>query len=181
MKTHMKESIAIPQGVHCEVTHHFLHCKKGSTELKRSVNIPMIQVSVQNNEVVIECPAGNKNQLKKIMALVAHVNNLFKGLDKKYNYKLQACNVHFPMTLKVEKDKLLINNFLGEKKPRTALILPNVHVEVKGQNITVSSADKEAAGQTAANFEKATRVRYRDRRIFQDGIYITDKASEESQ
>jgi large subunit ribosomal protein L6 len=79
------------------------------------------------------------------------------------------------MTLKVEGSKLAINNFLGEKKPRFAEILPNVNVDIKGQNITVSSPDKEAAGQTAANFEKATKVKNRDRRIFQDGIYIVEK------
>jgi hypothetical protein len=51
------------------------------------------------------------------------------------------------MTLKVEKGKLLINNFLGEKKPRTAIIKPNVNVEVKGQEVFVSSHDKDLAGQ----------------------------------
>ena len=100
---------------------------------------------------------------------------MFKGINEKFAYKLEACNVHFPMTLKIEGNKLAINNFLGEKTPRHAEILPNVDVDIKGQVITLTSHDKEAAGQTAANFEKATKVRNRDRRIFQDGIYITQK------
>jgi large subunit ribosomal protein L6 len=80
------------------------------------------------------------------------------------------------MTLKLEKNKLLINNFLGEKNPRVANILSGVDVDIKGQNITISSHDKTSAGQTAANIEKATKIRLRDRRIFQDGIYLIERA-----
>jgi large subunit ribosomal protein L6 len=79
------------------------------------------------------------------------------------------------MILKLDKNKLIISNFLGEKVSRHATILPNVDVQIKGAKITITSNDKEAAGQTAANIEKASIVRNRDRRVFQDGIYIIEK------
>ena len=45
---------------------------------------------------------------------------MFSGLQNKFVYKLEACNVHFPMTIKIEQGFLIINNFLGEKIPRKA-------------------------------------------------------------
>ncbi len=64
---------------------------------------------------------------------------------------------------------------MGETTERIAKILPNVKVDIKGSAVTVSSNNIEAAGQIAANLEKATRLTGRDRRIFQDGIFITSK------
>lgn len=181
MKKSITQSIEVPNGVDAKVESGFLILRKGSTELRRPIAIPGISTKVADGKVTFLADRGNKNELKKIMSLMAHSRNLLAGLNKKFIYKLQSCNVHFPMTLKVEKDKLLINNFLGEKKPRTAVILPGVEVKVSGANITVTGHDKESTGQTAANLEKATKIRNRDRRIFQDGIFITDKALEEAQ
>lgn len=175
MKQKLSEQIAIPEGTHCEVKNHSLICKKGAVELVMLMAFPEITAKVENNHVVFSCESGNKNIYKTIKSLIAHTRNLFSGVNKEYVYKLEACNVHFPMTFKIENGKFIVNNFLGEKKPRITDIMPNVKVDVKAQKITVSSHDKRAAGQTAANLEKVTKIRNRDRRVFQDGIYIVEK------
>lgn len=175
MKQKFLESIAIPEGLSCEIKSHSLVCKKGSVELSMSLKFPGISAKIENNSVIFSCKSGNKNDYKTIKSLIAHTKNLLSGIAKEYSYKLEACNVHFPMTFKIDGSKFIINNFLGEKKPRLAKILPNVKVDIKGQKITVTSHDKSAAGQTAANLEKATKIRNRDRRVFQDGIYIIEK------
>lgn len=179
MKQKIIQSVEIPSGINCSLEKKILKCKSGTAEIAYNASIPRINVSVSNNVITFECEKGNKNDYKKIMSQLAHMRNIFHGLQHPFVYKLEACNVHFPMTLKIEGNILIINNFLGEKTPRTAEILQNVKVEVKGQQLTVSSADREAAGQTAANIEKATRVPNRDRRIFQDGIFITEKPGRE--
>ncbi len=175
MKNQITEQIEIPEGVTCDYSDKVIKCKKDGAEVSKKIEAPCITISVKDKNLVFECASGNKNDYKVIKSCIAHMKNVFHGLTKGYSYELEACNVHFPMTLKVEGDKLVINNFLGEKTPRFAKILPGVKVDIKGQKITISSPDKEAAGHTAANFEKATKVKNRDRRVFQDGIFIVEK------
>jgi len=176
MRKQIIENIEIPSDVSCEFSDNIFKCRKGSSELLRTVNVPLLSVQIKGKEIILDCAMGKKNDLKVIKSLAAHIKNMFLGLNEKYTYKLQAVNVHFPMTLKVDGSRLMINNFLGEKVPRFAQIRPNVIIEVKGQAITLSSHDKEAVGQTAANIEKATKIKSKDRRVFQDGIYIIEKA-----
>lgn len=178
MKQKITEIIELPNEISCRYEHSTIICKKGSIELKKKFNVPKISLQIKENKITLECKKGNKNDRKQIQTARAHIINMFNGLNEKFIYHLEACNVHFPMTFKVEGNKLAIQNFLGEKLPRYAGILPNVDVDVKGQKITVSSHDREAAGQTSANFEKATKIKGRDRRIFQDGIFITEKPEE---
>ncbi|MBU0907597.1 MAG: 50S ribosomal protein L6 [Nanoarchaeota archaeon] len=175
MKHHISEKISIPEGISCSYTESILRCTKDSTTLERKIKIPLTEVKVQGNEIIFDCKKGNKNNYKTMRSAIAHIKNMFSGLNEKFVYKLESCNVHFPMTLKVEGTEVLVNNFIGEKKPRRAKILPGVEVKIEGAKITVTSSDREAAGQTAANLEKATSLKGRDRRIFQDGIYITEK------
>lgn len=175
MRQKIMEQLDIPAGVECNFSDKTLKCKKGAVEISKVINIPCMILSIKDNKITLECLSGNKNDFKTIKSYVAHLKNVFTGLEKEYVYHLESCNVHFPMTIKVEGSKVVISNFLGEKTPRFAQIRKGVKVDIKGQKITVTSPDKEAAGQTAANLEKATKIKNRDRRVFQDGIYLTDR------
>ena len=82
---------------------------------------------------------------------------------------------HFPMQVNAEGDEVVIENFLGEKAPRRTTIHGDTDVSIDGEELTISGADKEAVGQTAADIEQLTKVSGKDNRVFQDGVYITQK------
>jgi len=82
---------------------------------------------------------------------------------------------HFPMDVAVENGEVVIENFLGERAPRRAPIHGDTDVAVDGEIVTLSGPDIEAVGQTAADIEQLTRVTDKDVRVFQDGVYITQK------
>lgn len=175
MRQKASESIAIPHGVTCTLEQGRLTCSHGPVSVSRSFATPEITISHEGQNIIISSTRANKRTIAFIKTAKAHLANMFAGLTTPYVYEMEICNVHFPMTVKIEGNKMIITNFLGEKEKRIANILPSVSVEVKGQKVTVSSPNLEAAGQTAANIEKATHIPKRDRRVFQDGIFITSK------
>lgn len=172
----LQEELEIPQGISAVIEGNEIIIKKDNKELRRIVN-NRINVKVEGNKIILSSKKLSKREKKILYTTKAHIKNSFEGLTKGFKYKLQAVSVHFPMTLEVDKSNnvLLIKNFLGEKKPRAIKIIPGVEVKVNKDLIEVDSVDIEKAGQVAANIEKGSKIRNRDRRVFQDGIFITDK------
>ena len=79
------------------------------------------------------------------------------------------------MKVGVKGNTVIIDNYLGEKAPRKAAIVGETKVKVKGKDVSIEGIDKECVGQTAANIENSTSINNRDRRVFQDGIYVVNK------
>ncbi|VVB80619.1 50S ribosomal protein L6 [uncultured archaeon] len=176
MKKDISEIIEVTPGVSVDLKSDQITMKSNGKEvIKKFLENDRIKISLEGNQIKISSKKATKRELKLVNSLISHIKNILAGLKEEYKYTLEICNVHFPTTVKVDGDKLKIKNFLGEKIDRVAQILPNVKAVVKGTSIEVTSPDVEAAGQTAANFEIATKIRNRDRRVFQDGIFITSK------
>ncbi|WP_054839843.1 50S ribosomal protein L6 [Thermococcus sp. JCM 11816] len=173
----IREEIEIPEGVEVTVEGNTVKVKGGPKgELQRELKYPGVQIFTEDGKVVIYKEFPRKKDVAIVRTFKAHINNMIKGVTEGFKYRLKVVYSHFPMTVKVQGDEVVIENFLGEKNPRRAKILPGVTVKVKGSEIEVEGIDKEAVGQTAANIEQATRITKWDRRVFQDGIYIVEKA-----
>lgn len=175
----LKKEIEIPEGVDVKIDGKKLFANGPKGENSRIFNYPKLELSKQGNKVMLLGKNATKKEKTMIGTYSAHIKNLFVGVKNGFDYRLKICSGHFPMTVVVEKNKVTINNFMGEKIPRRARIFSGVDVRIEGESITVSGFDREKVGQTAANIELATRRPGFDKRIFQDGCYIVSKSGKE--
>jgi large subunit ribosomal protein L6 len=179
MKKEFFSEIEIPEGVEANIEDSTLSVKGPEGENKRTFNTHKLEFAKKDSKIVIGNKKATKVEKKMTNTISAHIKNMIKGVQEKFEYKLKVVFSHFPITAEVQGNKIIIKNFLGEKIPRECSIPEGAEVKIEKDIITVSSIDKETAGQAAANLESVTKIRMRDRRVFQDGIYIINKAGRE--
>ncbi|MCW1296301.1 MAG: 50S ribosomal protein L6 [Candidatus Parvarchaeota archaeon] len=175
-KKKIHKEIEIPTGVDVNMDGNFLVIKGEKGEIKRKFAYPNISIEIKDKKIIINAAKDTRKEKRMVNTFAAHIRNMFDGVRKGFVCKLKICFSHFPMNVKLQGNELIIENFLGERNPRRAKIIEGVDVKVKGNEICVEGIDIEKVGQTAANIERATRIRGLDRRVFQDGIYIVEKA-----
>lgn len=171
----LKEEIEVPEGVEISIDKGIVKAKGKKGECQKRFADPRIAVSAKDNKIIISAKNATKREKTKIGSCASHISNMLAGANEGHVYRLKICSGHFPMNVSVSGKELVVKNFLGEKSPRVLKIREGAEVKVEGDVINVESCSKETAGQTAADIEKLTRITNRDLRIFQDGIYITEK------
>ena len=165
-------NVDIPEGVSIDSSSSDVKVTGPRGELSRNFEHTAIKFEQAENKLKI---IGN-NIRKKEKALIgtwnAHLSNMVKGVNQGFLYEMKVVFAHFPMKVTVKGNIVTIDNFLGEKASRNSAIVGDAKVKVKGDAITIEGNNVEDVGQTAGNLEKATIVKGRDTRVFQDGIYV---------
>ena len=171
----MEYSVGIPDKVAVTIDKGLVSAKGPKGEVSRRFIFKKIDMKLEGNNIVFNALKPTKREKAAIFTTEAHLKNMFKGSLEGSTYKLKICSGHFPMKVALKGAVLEVKNFMGETVPRTLTIKPGVQVDVKEPEIIVTSPDKELAAQTAASIEQICRRSAFDKRIFQDGIYITVK------
>ncbi|UCH56744.1 MAG: 50S ribosomal protein L6 [Candidatus Bathyarchaeota archaeon] len=144
-------------------------------QVTRDFSHTRLNIDHAGNNLKIWAVNPRKREAALVNTISAHVRNMIRGVTRGITYKMKIVFVHFPMTVRVQGRKLIIQNFIGERKNREAKIVGDVKVTVQGEDIIVEGVDIEKVAQTAANIQRATRIRRKDLRKFLDGIYVYSK------
>jgi large subunit ribosomal protein L6 len=177
----MMKKYKVPEGVEVRIEGKRVEVKGKKGEVSKDFGNPAFNRCLKIEKVGDEITISTEDERRKIKAMVgtirAVVESMAKGVANGYECGLKIHFVHFPVTVDAKDGpkgvEVAVKNFLGEKKPRKA-VLKGVKVKVAGDTITVSGADKEKVGQAAARLEQITKIRGKDRRIFNDGIFMSE-------
>ncbi len=172
----IEEKIEIPDDVNVEKRMDDLKVSGENGEVEKKFNHPRIDIIVEDDEIQVIVEEPSKKEKALAGTYRSHIKNMIKGVREDFEYKLKIIYSHFPMEVTSEGEEVVIKNFVGENKPRRAKIVGSTEVKIEGDQVVVKGPDKEAVAQTASNIESATKISKVDPRVFQDGIYITEKA-----
>ncbi len=170
-----EKEIQIPEGVTVTINNGNVTVKGKKKEQSRDLNHVRIESKVVGDKVILSCEFPRRAENALLGTFAAHINNMIIGVTTGFEYKMKIVYSHFPVKVTVKGDIFVIDNFVGEKFARKAKIIGETKVVSKGDEVVLSGPNKEHVGQTAANIEKATKIKGYDPRVFQDGIYIIQK------
>ncbi len=170
-----KRTIEVPEGVNINIDNIKVMISGPLGQLQRDLWYPGITIKKVDSNLVIETGIPRREQLAMLGTFESHLKNMIAGVTKGYEYTMKVVYSHFPIQLKTEENKVVINNFLGEKKSRKASIKGSSKVTIKGDHVIITGNNKEDVGQTAANIRQATKIKRFDPRVFQDGVYLVEQ------
>ena len=137
-------------------------------------NIP-VGIVIEDGKIILKATGAKKRDYAILHTARSIVRNICEGLVSGYTIKMKVVYAHFPITVKVNGKTISIENFQGERAPRTTHIVGNTKVIPKGEDVILTGAVWTDITQTAANIELKTKVKNKDHRVFLDGIYAFEK------
>ena len=175
----LEETLEIPEGIDVRIEGYKITVSKGDKSVSKILATKMLKFESKDRKIIFTADRTTKREKKILGTYKALIKCMFKGVTEGHKYIMKICSGHFPMTVTVSGNGLTVKNFLGESVSRKMTFPQDVTVKIAGDEIVIEGVDKQATGQTAAKIENLTRIKGRDLRRFQDGIYIINKDGKE--
>lgn len=174
----VEKTVQIPEGVDVKIDGRRVTVSGEKGTLTRDFSHAPLSLQKEDKTIKIRTEWPRKKEAATVTTVSSHIQNMIKGVVKGFSYKLKIVFSHFPISVKTEDKKVLIENFTGERSPRIAKIIGEAQVSATQDEVIVKGIDLEDVSQTAANIEQATRVKAKDPRVFLDGIYVYERLEE---
>ncbi|MGB1098869.1 MAG: 50S ribosomal protein L6, partial [Poseidonia sp.] len=120
----IEHTVTIPEGVTANISEDGVVTITGPKgTLTRTFESDVVQLFQDGAGLIVRVEMPRRKQRALAGTWNAHLNNMVKGVTDGFTYNLKAFYSHFPMTLAVNGNTFQVNNYFGERVPRTAHIL----------------------------------------------------------
>ena len=168
--------IQIPNDVNVNLKGSMLHVQGPLGHVyKNFKKIPVI-IEIKDKKILLKQTGKRKKHYAIRNTAKSIIQTLCAGVVDGFTIKMKVVYSHFPITVKVEGKKVLIENFQGERAPRISMIKGDTKVDVKGDDVIITGPVLTDVSQTAANVQLKSKVKNKDHRVFLDGIYNYSKS-----
>jgi len=169
----VETSLQIPPKIAVSVENKIVSVSGPNGSLSRNFAFARgVDIKKQDNTIKISAIFPRKKERALLNTIKSHIQNLINGAEANYIYKMKIVYAHFPINVNVKEKVVSIENFLGERSPRFAKIKgEKTKVKADADDVVIESPFIEDVGQTAANIRLATKIKRKDPRVFQDGVY----------
>ena len=168
--------IQIPDGVQVNLKGSMLHVQGPIGSVYKSFKKIPVVIEINDNKIILKQTGERKKHRAILNTAKSIIQTLCTGVVDGFTIKMKIVYSHFPITVKTEGKKILIENFQGERAPRVSMIKGNTKVDVKGDDIIITGPVLTDVSQTAANVQLKSKVKNKDHRVFLDGIYRYSKS-----
>lgn len=170
------EEVSIPEDVTAELQDKVITFKGKQGKLTKDFShARAIDIKLLDNTIFLHADFPRQNHIAKTKTLKNIMENMIRGVQVGYEYRMKIVYSHFPITVDVPKgnsEEILVKNFIGERAPRVTRKIGDVKIKANKEEVIVSGVSKEDVGQTCANIQKLCKIREKDKRVFQDGVYV---------
>ena len=170
-----KEILEIPEGINVTMKKHMIQFQGPLGKTFKSFRKIPVNIEINDGKLTLKSQGTRKRDYSILHTARSLIRNICEGLIEGYTIKMKVVYAHFPITVKVKDKTILIENFQGERAPRTTTIVGNTKIVPKGEDVILTGEVWTDITQTAANIELKTKVKNKDHRVFLDGIYVYEK------
>lgn len=173
LQSRVVTSLQIPEGISVTESNKIISIKGKLGNISKDFSRLRATLSIDSKTITITPYGSRKRDLAIANTAKSIIENMIKGVNEGFEYKLKIVYAHFPIAVKVKDNLVFIENFFGERSARISRIHgKSTKVVVQGDDVIVSGPNLEEVSQTSADIEASTKVKNKDRRVFLDGLYI---------
>ncbi len=168
-------SIPFPDAVKVTESHKILNVQGPLGKTRKNFKKIPVDLKVEGKNVIIKSLGDRKRDYAIFKTAESLVKTLIQGVQTGYTFKMKVVYAHFPITVKIKDGYIHVENFQGERAPRSSKIFGDTKVVSKGDDVIITGPVLTDVSQTAGALQQNTKVKNKDSRVFLDGIYLFEK------